>query len=73
MLLLDVRFDTRIIDNTHTGDTIASIEFCWLLNFTVPAHPYVITTKDAYAGANLVLPLTGHNLSIDTRNWDFGI
>ena len=69
MLLLDVRFDTRIIDNTHTRDTVASIEF----SFTVPAHPYVITTKDAYAGANLVLPLTGHNLSIDTRNWNFGI
>jgi hypothetical protein len=36
----------------------------------VSTHPYVISTQDPHAGAHLVLPLTGHHLSVDAGNGD---
>jgi len=39
----------------------------------VAGHPEMIAHFDALAGADLELPLTGHDLGIDTRDIDTGI
>jgi len=39
----------------------------------VTGHPEMITHVDALAGTDLELPLTGHDLGVDTRDGDTGV
>lgn len=36
----------------------------------IPGHPEVVTHGDTFTGANLELPLRGHNLGVDTADVD---
>jgi hypothetical protein len=51
------------LDTPLLGDT----------NKEVASHPEVVTHGDTLAGANLELPLGGHDLGIDTADVDAGV
>merc|ERR1712046_527856 len=42
-------------------------------NHEIPRHPHLITRGNALARTNLVLPLSRHDLSIDTRDSDASV